>query len=637
MSQKHLSISRIERRLSTGNTELLEFQTGVNLLVGPPNAGKTKWLQTLDFLLGDTGGNPYEADEETDLADKYDAASVYLKIGDEEFVVERRWQEAGARSKVFLDGDGKSGQEFQHWLMGKLNIPILHFPKGNPMSGQTWPELSFRMLLRHIYRQQRFWSDLADKQPEREQHACLLQFLGLAEAIYTEDYGTLIQLRIDLGKLVARKEQYSETLNDVARDILADPGMTVSITSASLVAAHERLSKEIAWLRERRIEMLETSLNSEIAPEFRGHLNKLGERRAALLSGLEESREELKKALQRTEEMKRYQQQLSDELSRIQRAEDAGAVISDIRISHCPACDQTVKSISAESDNCFLCHQDLPSEPVVEGLGKVRLRFERDRLKGELDEVESLVGLLTKDVSRFSAQIFRNEEELRSVERELEPSRHAISAVSQEEISAIDVKLGEAIERERQLGRVGAAVDFGKGLDAKIEALEKKIAPLKKSVDSLSNSLDYDAAADMLENGMNDYLNSLNLYRPGSWRHSGISVDLTKSGFNFKVGRRRWQSALGGTDSLYFLMAYHYGLLSLSNKINCHYPGLSIIDVPGEFSGEAIADKENFIVQPFVELMKQDDFASVQLIMTGAAFENLDGAKFQRMTEIYLF
>ncbi len=334
--------------------------------------------------------------------------------------------------------------------------------------------------------------------------------------------------------------------------------------------------------------------------------------------------------------MKRYQQQLSDELSRIQRAEDAGAIISDIRISHCPACDQTVKTVSAAGNDCFLCHQHLPSEPVVEGLGAVRLRFERDRLKGELEEVEKLVSLLSKDVTKFSAEVFRNEEELRSVERELEPSRQAVSAVSQEEISAIDVKLGKAIERERQLGRVGAAVALGKGLDEKIEALEKQIAPLKKSVDALSSSLDYGAAADMLEDGMNDYLNSLNLHRPGSWRHSGISVDLTKSGFNLKVGRRRWQSALGGTDSLYFLMAYHYGLLSLSNKLDCHYPGLSIIDVPGEFSGEAIADKENFIVQPFVELMNQDDFANVQLIMTGAAFENLDGAEFQRMTEIYL-
>ena len=76
--------------------------------------------------------------------------------------------------------------------------------------------------------------------------------------------------------------------------------------------------------------------------------------------------------------------------------------------------------------------------------------------------------------------------------------------------------------------------------------------------------------------------------------------------------------------------------MALSNKVGCHYPGFAIIDVPGEFSGEDIADKENFIVQPFVDLMKQDEFTGTQLIMTGAAFENLEGANFQRMTHVYL-
>jgi hypothetical protein len=71
--------------------------------------------------------------------------------------------------------------------MRKLGIPLLNFPKGNPMSGQTWPELSFRMLLRHIYRQQRFWIGITDQQPEGEQQACVLQFLGLAERLFTEE------------------------------------------------------------------------------------------------------------------------------------------------------------------------------------------------------------------------------------------------------------------------------------------------------------------------------------------------------------------------------------------------------------------------------------------------------------------
>jgi hypothetical protein len=60
MTTAFLSISRLERRFATGNVEELSFEPGVNVLVGRPNTGKTKWLQTLDFLLGDPGGNPFE-------------------------------------------------------------------------------------------------------------------------------------------------------------------------------------------------------------------------------------------------------------------------------------------------------------------------------------------------------------------------------------------------------------------------------------------------------------------------------------------------------------------------------------------------------------------------------------------------
>ena len=67
MSGPYLSVSRLERRLSGGDVESLTFEPGVNLLVGRPNTGKTKWLQTLDFLLGDTGDNPFEGQEETGL------------------------------------------------------------------------------------------------------------------------------------------------------------------------------------------------------------------------------------------------------------------------------------------------------------------------------------------------------------------------------------------------------------------------------------------------------------------------------------------------------------------------------------------------------------------------------------------
>lgn len=636
MSRPHLSVARLERRLATGNVEELVFEPGVNLLVGRPNTGKTKWLQTLDFVLGDTGENPFDGEEETGLADKYDAAAAQLVIGPDEVRVERRWREPGAKSKILIDGKAMPAREFQHWLLERLSIPLLNFPKGNPMSGQTWPELSFRMLLRHIYRQQRFWGGIADQQPEGEQHACLLQFLGLAERIYSDAYGQLVELKMHAEKLKARGEQYGQTLEDLARDVLGEPGLSVSVTSSSIQAALERLSRETEDLRRRRTEILTSSSERAILPQHRGHVARLGEQRATLLVGLEENSRKLKVTAERAEEMRRYRADLADELDRMARAEDAGAVLAHLRITHCPACDQSVAAKPTDTEHCFLCHQHLPDEPAIEELGSVRLRFEQDRLSGELKEAEELLGILEREYRKLEEEFSAAEESLRTIERELAPARQAVAALVQEEISSIDVALGKLSERERQIQRISAALGVGTDLAKRVAELELKIEPLQRRVDELLRAIDFDASASLLEDGMNDYLNAINLHRPGVWRHSAVSVDVSRSGFTMRVGRRRWQAALGGTDTLYFLMAYHYGLLSLSGKEGCHYPGLAVIDVPGEFSGEAVEDKENFIVQPFIDLLGRDDYQGTQLIMTGASFVGLEGAHFQRLTHVHV-
>ncbi|MGE0121089.1 MAG: hypothetical protein AB7S71_22685 [Dongiaceae bacterium] len=636
MSPSYLSLSRLERRFSNGNTEELTFEEGVNLLVGRPNTGKTKWLQTLDFLLGDTGENPFEGAEEAGLADKYDAAAVHLVIGEKQIRVERRWREPGSKSKVFVDGEGMPARDFQHWLMDQLNIPLLHFPKGNPMSGQTWPELSFRMLLRHIYRQQRFWGGIADQQPEGEQHACLLQFLGLAERIYTEEYGQLIDLKMQAEKLKARREQYSQTLEELARDILGEPGITVSVTAGSIKAALDRLNRKVEDLQERRNEILAAGSQQALAPEHRGHVEGLGEERANVVVKLEEDRRKLKSAADRIDEMRRYRGDLTDELDRIARTEDAGTVLADLRITHCPACDQAIAERRADSEYCFLCRRRLPEEPVIEELGSVRLRFESERLSGELKEADELLDVLRREHGKLSREVSDAEETLRLIERELAPARQAVAAFVQEDVSAIDVALGQASERERQIRRISAALEVGSDLTKKIDALEKQIEPLQERVEQILNATDFDAAASLLEDGMNDYLNGINSQRPDVWRHSQVNVDISRSGFTIRVGRRRWNAVLGGTDTLYFLMAYHYGLLTLSDKVGRHYPGLAIIDLPGEFAGEAVEDKENFIVQPFIDLLSRDEYQGAQLIMTGASFIGLQGAHLRRLTHVHV-
>jgi hypothetical protein len=636
MTQPFLSIGCIERRLAAGNTEELVFKPGVNLLVGAPYTGKTKWLQTLDFLLGDPGENPFEGAEEAGLADRYESAAAELVIGDERIRIERRWREPGAKTKIFVDDSAMPARDFQSWLMGKLGIPLLNFPKGNPMSGQTWPELTFRMLLRHIYRQQRFWGDIADKQPEGEQHACILQFLGLAERIFTDDYGNLIKLKMKSESLKARRDQYAQTLEELGREIVSEPGLTVGVTAATVKSAEDRLSQEIESLRARRADLLSGARDRAVPTSQRGRISELGEKRAVTLVTLEELRCKEKEAAERLANVRQYRTELADELERMTRAEDAGAVLADLKITHCPACDQAVsQAADMATGECFLCHQQISDEPLMEELGAVRLRFERDRLNGELKEANDLVKILERDAKRFTSDITTAQEDLKKIENELAPTRQAVSALVQEEVSAIDMALGEANERQRQLGRISAALKLGEQLTKEIEQIEWEIGPLQERVDEAARATDFDAATAQLEDGMNAYLTAINELRPRAWRHNPVAIDASRSGLTIRVGARRWHAVLGGTDTLYFLMAYQYGLLTLSDKLGRHYPGLSIIDVPGEFSGEAVEDKENFIVQPFIDLLARDEYKGGQLIITGASFSGLTGAYRRQLTHVY--
>ena len=316
MSDSFLSISSVDRRLATGKVETLEFQTGVNVFVGPPNTGKTKWLQTLDFLFGDIGANPYETADSEGLAEKYDAAGAWLQIGGDAVRIERRWNEPGAKGKVFVGDEGMLARDFQHWLMEKLAIPVVNFPKGNPMSGQTWPELSFRSLLRHIHRQQRFWSGLVDLQPDAEFHAGLLSFLGLADRVYSEDYGVLVRIRLEALNLKARREQYGQTLNDLAIDLLDAEDVRLGVNDITILAAQQRLRDMVDKLQDERMRILAEASARTVPAAQRSRVADLSHARAQALEVLTTLSRKRQAAEERLKDVVRYRKDLADEIVR---------------------------------------------------------------------------------------------------------------------------------------------------------------------------------------------------------------------------------------------------------------------------------------------------------------------------------
>ena len=209
---KNLMIKQLSRMPKTGDFDELNFRRGVNVLVGESSTGKTQWLKMLNFLMGDRDSNVSNAFE-SDLVEKYDSVKGVFILGDQEITLERNWKQSGNKGKIYIDGRAIRAEDFSMEFLSSLNIPTLYYPQGNPLSSRKWPELSWRSLLRHVYRKQSSWGDLADKQVPVEQHACILLFLGIAEYLFSPEYKQLVDKQKEIYTKEVRKEEFVNTLN----------------------------------------------------------------------------------------------------------------------------------------------------------------------------------------------------------------------------------------------------------------------------------------------------------------------------------------------------------------------------------------------------------------------------------------
>jgi uncharacterized coiled-coil protein SlyX len=635
---QRLFVKELARTPEAGPEDRLEFEAGVNVIVGPPNTGKTKWLQMLDYVLGNDGVPEDILGEE--ISEKYDMISARIIVSGEELEVQRRWKEAGARGKVFLNDKPMVLKEFLHDLLARLGIPILHYPQGNPLGQRTWPELGWRSLFRHMYRRQTMWGDIADKQPDSEQHASILQFVGLAEKLFSDEYGKLIEKQKKIIELQASKEQYMAILTDVSKQLLTANELGVGLSPQSIEAAQQRTHSEITALNEQREQVL-SSLSQTVAAQQTQRtdsptaVDNLAER----LSRLQMQHDELlgaqRRASARLGEMTAYRNSIQEELGRLERAKTAGVVLADLKVTHCPACDRPIEASTQDSDSCHVCLR--PFGPSKPGLSRLdRVEFELQQLHASFAEANEMVASLQSENERLCAELLSDRSQIAKVKDMLRPIRTAAAAVLPPEIGMIDMQIGQHQERLSQIERVGKSLSYRDVLSVQIDTIQAEVGHLESEVAAKSAALDFERASDQLADGMNAYLNSINKKSSLSWTQKEVRVRLDERRFRFLVGDRRWNSQLGGTLSLYFLISYHYALMSLTDKEGCHFPGFIALDFQAELEdGSSVADKENFVLEPFIDLLATEKYSGCQVIAAGAAFENLTGAHRNEFSKIW--
>ena len=113
------------------------------------------------------------------------------------------------------------------------------------------------------------WSDLADKQPASEQHASLLQFLGVGNRVFSTDFESLIAKQNQLATLRAQRDNFISTLQEISRELMQADELSVALTPQSIADADKRFLAEeqkLAGERDALLSNLRAAASTKSAP-----------------------------------------------------------------------------------------------------------------------------------------------------------------------------------------------------------------------------------------------------------------------------------------------------------------------------------------------------------------------------------
>jgi len=249
--------------------------------------------------------------------------------------------------------------------------------------------------------------------------------------------------------------------------------------------------------------------------------------------------------------------------------------------------------------------------------------------------MDELLHVLHSEIESPEQHLRLLSEEITHTQQLLRPVRSAAAAILPPELAIGDMSIGRLQEKRNQLQRVRTALERREMLSQNIRSVQAEIDHLSGTVSEQTGEVDYQSLSDRLTDGMNSYLNKLNLAHKNAWSVGVVSVQLQERSLKIRVGKADWQTKLGGTLTLYFLLAYQYALLDLMRFPESRFPGLLLVDFPAELEGTNVADKENFVVEPFIDLLSKEGMENCEMIAAGSAFVGLQNAARIHLSQVW--
>jgi hypothetical protein len=601
-----LRILNVRLVQNAGEVEIYDLsRAAMTILAGPRNSSKTTTLKVIDYCLG-------SRDSVTEalgpaIEEKYMGVGLDVSIDGVLYQLSRSF-EPGRRGRILIGRDTDiPAQEFSSWILQVLAWPQLTIPLGrNALTATQQVPLSFRSLLRHIYRREDSWTDFAVKEQEYLRRAVISLFLGFAQYKYATADFELGQAQRRLAAAEAVHRDVLESTNEAVQSVVHQLGLPPIVDMGSLDGVHSELSRRLQSAESRR-EAISTAASHAVqptddAPGLEPALPYQLERASAEAAAAAERAAALHQVLT---EHERSRALVQADISRLHRLIDAVDVFDELPVRICPACEQAVDpGRSNDPATCYLCEQ-----PVSGDLRQRRAEREERVLRSELEDLAEAITHAQEDLakahevevsaSRLRASLSRQLHDARAVQ--LAPFIAALEDISSE-IGRIEQQLAALPALRTILARREAALSAVATAEQEVKRLHLL------DVEDKAASFDIPLRCAKLADRMNEFVTSF------ATRHwvEGL-VTISSDDLTFYVGTRPWSDSLGAEAAVLFFLAYCYALLHLESDLGqkAYPPGVLLLDNPYQ------QDIDRDIVREAVDRIGQAaDANGVQVVLT---------------------
>lgn len=567
-----LSVRLIQK---TGEIEEYALRNSpMTVITGPRNSSKTTTLKVIDYCLGSRESVAEALGAAID--DKYIEVGIDVAIDGQHYRL-RRTFEQGQRGRILIDDSIEiPAQDFSKWMLERLAWPQLSIPLGrNALAATQQVPLSFRNMLRHIYRREDSWTEFAIKEQEFLRRAVISLFLGFAQNRYeTADY----ELGRSLRRLAAAEAVYRDVLestNESVQALVLQLGLPPIVDSGSLVGVRHQLTQLLSAAEAERDSLTESATKAiqptDGVPGLEPDLPQKLERASAEAAVAAEQAAALQQVLTEHEKSRAL---VEADISRLHRLIDAVNVFDELPVRICPVCEQGVDpERSHDPATCYLCSQQVSGD-----IRQRRAEREERALTAELNDLAEAIIRVQEDL-RGTHEIEAQATQQRvRLSRQLHDARAARLAPFMAALEDVAAEIGRINQQLAALPALQTILARRKAASDEMTAAQSEVDRLSRLAASDSQvSSDISLRCAKLADRMNEFIMN---FESRSWVEGLVTIsgdDLT-----FYVGTRPWKDSLGAEASVLFFLAYNYALLHLDSDLGrrAYAPGILLLDNP---------------------------------------------------------